>query len=140
MVQSIFYSWAKVNIFLFFKSIFLSYQSTLNSYSTVISIKIIRFRLIIKLRFSNFYQRLSLKTVSIIFNLPQLKFEDIYSNPLILLKCDELEIYKCGPMFEIILYIVKECLLANKNHMGNFIIESQLLIIIEGKCKNIFRI
>lgn len=68
-----------------------------------------------------------------LYNLPKIKYEDIYSNPLVLLKCEDFEIYKCGPLFEVILYILKECLLANKNQMENLIIDSHLLVISEGK-------
>ena len=42
---------------------------------------------------------------------------------------------RCGPLFEILLYILRECLMANKNQMENFIIESHLTIINEGKGK-----
>ncbi len=78
-------------------------------------------------------RKLSLKTMSAIFNLPKLKYEDIYSNPLVLLKCEDLKIYKSGPIFEIILYIIKECLLANKNQMENFVIETHMLVVGEVK-------
>ncbi len=67
------------------------------------------------------------------YDLPKIKYEDIYSNPLVLLKCEDFEIYKCGPLFEVVLYILKECLLANKNQMENLIIDSHLLVISEVK-------
>jgi len=68
-------------------------------------------------------------------NLPKLKYDEIYSNPLILLKSEDLEIYKCGSLLEILLYILRECLMANKNQMENFIIENHLSILNEAKSK-----
>jgi hypothetical protein len=71
-------------------------------------------------------------------NLPKLKYDEIYSNPLILLKSEDLEIYKCGSLLEILLYILRECLMANKNQMENFIIENHLSILNEAKGKKKF--
>lgn len=40
------------------------------------------------------FYRLSLKTASIILDLPNLTYDDISSNPLMLLKSENIEIYK----------------------------------------------
>lgn len=44
-----------------------------------------------------------------------------------------ISIKRCGPLFEIILYILKECLLANKNQMEFYMIENHLLVLSENK-------
>jgi hypothetical protein len=44
--------------------------------------------------FKNISLRLSLNTTEIILDMPNLKYDDIYSNPLVLLKADNIEIYK----------------------------------------------
>ena len=40
---------------------------------------------------------------------------------------------RCGSLLEILLYILRECLMANKNQMENFIIENHLSILNEAK-------
>ena len=73
-------------------------QSLFNSWSKVSGIKMLKrissITLGDKFNINSINQRLSLKTASLIFNLPKLKYEDMYSNPLILLKSEELDIYK----------------------------------------------
>jgi hypothetical protein len=51
--------------------------------------------------------RLSLKTSELVLDLPSLKYDDIYSNPLILLKSTNLEIYKYKIIFFSLLERVK---------------------------------
>ena len=40
------------------------------------------------------FDRQSLKTVAVFLNSPKLKYDDLYSNPFIILKSDDLDIYK----------------------------------------------
>lgn len=80
---------------------------------------------------------MSLKTAEIILDLNNLKYDDIYLNPLILLRSDKLEIYKCGPLFEIVLYILRECLSASKNQYEFAAVETQLMGMLEAKGESI---
>lgn len=83
--------------------------------------------------YSIYGRRLSLKTACVLLDTPTLKFNDIYSDPLTLLRTQNNSIFKCGPLLEILLYIIKECLIASRSNFDYWLIDNHPAINKESR-------
>ena len=52
--------------------------------------------------------------------------DDIILDPLQVLRCDK-RVFRCAPMLEILLYILKACLAASRTHLSQHILDNPIV-------------